>query len=338
MGTSGSEGGLGKPTSRKADRTPRPDPCTYVAAWSGTVYVAFVTNAYARRILGWSVAMTMTSQLAVDAVEQAIWTRGREGKDLAGLIAHHDHGVQYMSVAYSQRLDAAGIKPSTGAVGSSYDNALAESVIGLYKTELVKPRRPWKGPGDLEIATAEWVDWFNHHRPFEHCDDLTPIEAETAHYAHHQDPAPVGISNQKASGHAGRFTLRRPQRCPRLRHADPARHGHLRGVSTPDSTLLRTFDAVHLAAALELGDDMQSIVTNAERQSPQEPACRSRIRRCCSTNEARNARMFGMRRPDLVPLSLRRERGLDVSAAGGDATGAPVLCGRRRKPGASRGG
>ena len=168
---------------------------TYVSTWSGWCYTAFVIDAYARRILGWSVATTMTSQLVVDAVEQAIWTRHREGKDLTGLIAHHDHGVQYLSVAYSEHLDAAGIKPSTGAVGSSYDNALAESVIGLYKTELIKPRRPWKGFDDLEIATAEWVDWFNHRRPFEYCDDLTPVEAEHAHYAHHQTPATAGVSN-----------------------------------------------------------------------------------------------------------------------------------------------
>ncbi len=100
-----------------------------------------------------------------------------------------------MSVAYSERLDAAGIKPSTGAVGSSYDNALAESIIGLYKTELIKKQRPWKSFDDLEIATAEWVDWFNRRRPFEYCGDLTPVEAETAHYAHHQAPATAGVSN-----------------------------------------------------------------------------------------------------------------------------------------------
>jgi putative transposase len=168
---------------------------TYCSTWSGWCYTALVIDAYARRILGWSVATTMTSQLVVDAVEQAVWTRQREGKDLTGLIAHHDHGVQYMSVAYSERLDAAGIKPSTGAVGSSYDNALAESIIGLYKTELIKKQRPWKGFDDLEIATAEWVDWFNHRRPFEYCGDLTPVEAETAHYAHHQTPATAGVSN-----------------------------------------------------------------------------------------------------------------------------------------------
>jgi putative transposase len=168
---------------------------TYVSTWSGWCYTAFVIDAYARRILGWSVATTMTSQLVVDAADQAVWTRHRDGKDLTGLIAHHDHGVQYLSVAYSEHLDTAGIKPSTGAVGSSYDNALAESVIGLYKTELIKPRRPWKGFEDLELATAEWVDWFNHRRPFEYCDDLTPVEAEQAHYAHHQTPATAGISS-----------------------------------------------------------------------------------------------------------------------------------------------
>ena len=168
---------------------------TYVSTWSGWCYTAFVIDAYARRILGWSVASTMTAQLVLDAVEQAIWTRHRQGKDLAGLIAHHDHGVQYVSLAYSQRLDAAGIKPSTGAVGSSYDNALAESVIGLYKTELIKPRRPWKSFDNVEIATAEWVDWFNHRRPYEYCDDLTPAQAERAHYAHHHSPATVGVSN-----------------------------------------------------------------------------------------------------------------------------------------------
>lgn len=170
---------------------------TYCSTWSGWCYTAFVIDAYARRILGWSVSTTMTSQLVLDAVEQAIWTRGREdrGGDLTGLIAHHDHGAQYMSVAYSERLDTAGIKPSTGLVGSSHDNALAESIIGLHKTELVKRQRPWKGFDDLEIATAEWVDWYNHRRPHEYCDDLTPVQAEQAHYAHHQAPATAGVSN-----------------------------------------------------------------------------------------------------------------------------------------------
>lgn len=168
---------------------------TYVSTWSGWCYTAFVIDAYARRILGWSVATTMTSQLVVDAVAQGIWTRQREGKDLTGLVAHHDHGSQYLSVAYTEHLDAAGIRPSTGAVGSSYDNALAESIIGLYQTELIKARRPWKGFGDLEIATAEWVDWFNHRRVFEYCGDLTPAEAEQAHYVYHQAAATAAVSS-----------------------------------------------------------------------------------------------------------------------------------------------
>lgn len=193
--TSGSEGGPGKPTSPEADRAPRSDPYTYVSTWSGWCYTAFVIDAYARRILGWAVATTMTSRFVVDAIEQAIWTRHREGKDLTGLIAHHDHGVQYLSMAYSEHLADAGIKPSTGAVGSSYDNALAETIIGLYKTELIKPRQPRKGLDDVEIATAERIDWFNHRRPFEYYDDLTPVEAEQLHHAHHQDPATVGSSN-----------------------------------------------------------------------------------------------------------------------------------------------
>ncbi len=169
---------------------------SYISTWSGWCYTAFVIDAYARRILGWSVATTMTTQLVLDAVEQAIWTRHHEGRDLAGLVAHHDHGSQYLSLAHSERLEAAGIRPSTGAVGSSHDNALAESVIGLYKTELVKARRPWRGFDDLEIATAEWVDWYNRRRPFEYCDDLTPVEAETAHYAHHRAQQQPEHSNQ----------------------------------------------------------------------------------------------------------------------------------------------
>jgi putative transposase len=168
---------------------------TYVSTWSGWCYTAFVVDAYARRILGWAVATTMSTQMVLDAVDQAIWTRHRQGRDLAGLITHHDHGSQYLSLAHTERLDAAGIRPSVGAVGSSFDNALAESVIGLYKTELIKARRPWRGFEDLEIATAEWVDWYNHRRPFEYCDDLTPVEAEAAHYAHHQTPATAGVSN-----------------------------------------------------------------------------------------------------------------------------------------------
>ena len=111
------------------------------------------------------------------------------------MIVHADAGSQYVALSYSERLFEIGAQPSIGSIGDSYDNALAESVIGLYKTELIKARRPWKGFDDLEIATAEWVDWYNHRRPHEYCDDLTPVEAEAAHYAHHQAPASAGVSN-----------------------------------------------------------------------------------------------------------------------------------------------
>ncbi len=169
---------------------------TYVSTWSGWVYVAFVVDAYARRILGWRTGTTMATQLVLDAVEQAIWTRAREGRtDLTGLVQHHDHGSQYVSLTYSERLAAASIQPSVGAVGSSFDNALAETINGLYKTELIKKQGPWRNVDHVELATAEWVDWFNHRRPFEYCDDLTPAEAERAHYAHHQTPATAGVSN-----------------------------------------------------------------------------------------------------------------------------------------------
>ena len=111
-----------------------------------------------------------------------------------------------MSVGYSERLDAAGIKPSTGAVGSSYDNALAESVIGLYKTELIKPRRPWKGFDDLEIATAEWVDWFNHRRLYEYCGDIPPVDLEAAYYTQQRRPAAGRAHTRKSPDSPGRFS------------------------------------------------------------------------------------------------------------------------------------
>jgi putative transposase len=139
-----------------------------VSTWSGWVYVAFVVDAYARRILGWRTGMSMTTKLVLDALEQAIWTRGRDGHvDLAGLVQHHDHGSQYTSVAHSERLAESGIKPSVGAVGSSFDNALAETINGLYKTELIKKRGLWRSVDQVEIATAGWVDWFNDRRLYE---------------------------------------------------------------------------------------------------------------------------------------------------------------------------
>jgi putative transposase len=163
---------------------------TYVSTWSGFAYVAFVTDAYARRILGWRVASTMTTAMVLDGIEQAIWTRQREGLfDLKDVVHHTDRGSQYTSIRFTERLAEAGIQPSVGAVGSSYDNALAETINGLYKTELIRPRKPWRTIEEVELATAEWVDWFNHRRLYEYCGDIPPVDLEAAYYAQQQRPA-----------------------------------------------------------------------------------------------------------------------------------------------------
>jgi putative transposase len=165
---------------------------TYVPTWSGMVYVAFVIDAYSRRILGWRAARTMRTELVLDALEQAVWARARQGRaDLSGLVAHSDAGSQYRSIAYTERLAAAGAAPSVGSVGDAYDNALAESTIGLFKTELINPRAPWRTVEQVEIATLEYVDWFNHRRLHSAAADLPPAELETAHYRQqHGQPEP----------------------------------------------------------------------------------------------------------------------------------------------------
>jgi putative transposase len=156
---------------------------TYVPAWTGVVYVAFVIDAYSRRILGWRAARSMKTTLVLDALEQALWSRHRDGdRDLAGLIHHTDAGSQYTSIAFTERLAAAGVSGSVGTVGDAYDNALAESVIGLFKTELIKPRGPWRTAEQVELATLEYVDWFNHRRLYEACGDIPPAELETTYY------------------------------------------------------------------------------------------------------------------------------------------------------------
>ena len=171
---------------------------TYVSTWSGWVYVAFVTDAYARRILGWRTSTSMTTQLVLDAVEHAIWTRGRHGvADLGGVIHHTDAGRQYTSVRFSEHLAEAGISASVGSVGDSFDNALAETINGLYKTELIKHRGPWRTVEQVEYATAEWVDWFNHRRLYEYCGDVPPAELENAYYRQTQPRHPVGSAETK---------------------------------------------------------------------------------------------------------------------------------------------
>jgi putative transposase len=180
-------------------RPPAPDrlwvtDMTYVSTWSGWVYVAFVTDAYARRILGWRAGSTMTTQLVLDALEQAIWTRGRVAADVTSVVAHSDRGSQYTSIRYSERLEQAGIAASVGSKGDSFDNALAETINGLYKTELIKPRGPWKTLEQVEFATAEWVDWFNHHRLYQYSGDVPPAELEHGFYAHTTAQPPAELT------------------------------------------------------------------------------------------------------------------------------------------------
>jgi putative transposase len=159
---------------------------TYVATWSGMVYVAFVIDAYSRRVLGWRAATSMRTALVLDALEQAVWTREQQGaSDLARLVLHSDAGSQYTSIAFTGRLAEAGAAPSVGSVGDAYDNALAETTIGLFKTELIKPRAPWRTVEQVEIATLEWVDWYNHRRLHGACADIPPVDLEEAHYRQH---------------------------------------------------------------------------------------------------------------------------------------------------------
>ena len=154
---------------------------TYVHTSSGFVYVSFVIDAFARRILGWSVSTSLRSDLALEALEQALWERGDGVSE--GLVHHSDRGVQYLSIRYTERLGAAGIEPSVGSKGDSYDNALAETVIGLYKTEVIRKRGPWRSHEGVELATLRWVWFFNHHRLLSPIGYVPPAEYEEAYYS-----------------------------------------------------------------------------------------------------------------------------------------------------------
>ena len=166
---------------------------TYVPTWSGMVYVAFVFDVFSRRIVGWRAATRMTTDLVLDTLEHAIWTRQQAGViDLTGLVHHTDAGSQYVSFAFTERLVEAGVDPSVGSVGDAYDNALAESQIGLYKAELIRPEGPWRGVEHVELETLNWVDFFNNERPHQALADLTPMAAEELHYAAKNDLMPTG--------------------------------------------------------------------------------------------------------------------------------------------------
>jgi transposase InsO family protein len=153
---------------------------TYVSTWQGFVYVAFVIDVFARRIVGWRVSSTMRTDFVLDALEQALYER-RPGED-GGLIHHSDRGSQYVSIRYTERLAEAGIEPSVGSAGDAYDNAMAETINGLYKAEVINKRAPWKTRESVELATLEWVAWFNHHRLLEPIGNIPPAEAEANYY------------------------------------------------------------------------------------------------------------------------------------------------------------
>jgi len=160
---------------------------TYVATWAGFAYVAFVIDVYARYIVGWRVSRTAHASFVLDALEQAI--HDRRPIHRGGLIHHSDRGSQYVSIKYTERLAEAGIEPSVGSVGDSYDNALAETINGLYKAEVIHRRGPWRTIEAVEFATLEWVDWFNHRRLLEPIGNIPPAEAEANFYAVLEQPA-----------------------------------------------------------------------------------------------------------------------------------------------------
>jgi transposase InsO family protein len=173
-------------------RAPRPNllwvsDFTYVATWAGFVYVAFVIDAYARRIVGWRVSRSAHAGFVLDALEQAL--HERRPVSGSGLVHHSDRGVQYVSIKYTERLAEAGLEPSVGSVGDSYDNALAETINGLYKAEVIHRRGPWRSMEAVEYATLEWVDWFNNRRLLEPIGNIPPAEAETAYYANMEEQA-----------------------------------------------------------------------------------------------------------------------------------------------------
>jgi putative transposase len=163
---------------------------TYVATWRGFVYVAFVTDAFSRRIVGWRASTSMRSDLALDALEQALYDRETDGP----LVHHSDRGSQYLAIRYTDRLEEAGIEPSVGSRGDAYDNALAETINGLYKAEVIYHLGPWKGLEDVEYATLEWVAWYNSQRLMEPLGYLPPAEYEEQYHRTQADSAALVLN------------------------------------------------------------------------------------------------------------------------------------------------
>jgi putative transposase len=164
---------------------------TYVRTFAGWVYAAFVIDVFSRRVVGWQLSRSLRTDLALDALEMGIWARHRAGASLGTLVHHSDRGVQYLAIRYTQRLAQAGVVASVGSVGDSYDNALAEAFNSLFKAELVRNKGPWRTIDDLEIAVAEYIDWFNHRRLHGEIGLIPPVEHEELHYRHNTAPTTV---------------------------------------------------------------------------------------------------------------------------------------------------
>ena len=154
---------------------------TYIRTFAGWVYAAFVLDVFSRRVVGWQLSTSLRTDLALDALEMGFWTRRRDSQDVTDLIHHSDKGVQYVAVRYTQRLAEAGAVASVGSTGDSYDNALAEAFNSLFKGELVRNKGPWRGHDDLEIAVAEYIDWYNHRRLHGELGEVPPVEYEQIH-------------------------------------------------------------------------------------------------------------------------------------------------------------
>ena len=164
---------------------------TYCRTFAGWVYAAFVIDVFSRRVVGWQLSKSLRTDLALDALEMGIWTRDHAGQAVSGLTHHSDKGVQYVAIRYTERLAEAGAAASVGSTGDSYDNALAEAFNSLFKAELVRNRGPWKNIDDLEIATAEYIDWFNHRRLHGEIGMIPPVELEDTYHHNHPAPAPA---------------------------------------------------------------------------------------------------------------------------------------------------
>ena len=169
---------------------------TYCRTFAGWVYAAFVVDVFSRRVVGWQLSTSLRTDLALDALEMGLWTRTHAGHDTTGVIAHSDKGVQYLAVRYTQRLAEAGAVASVGSTGDSYDNALAEAFNSLFKAELVRNKGPWKSIDDLELAVAEYIDWFNHRRLHGEIGLIPPVEHEDNYHRHNPTPTTVDASLQ----------------------------------------------------------------------------------------------------------------------------------------------